>query len=98
MFAAAAAVIAPRAAAAGDDSQGSQPVAYTMRPLTLPSLSLAPSIGLTLDELSTKTINMLPGTVMKNPKNLHLSGGIGVRFGIVDAVEVGGGFGTVQIL
>jgi hypothetical protein len=92
MLAACAALLAPAAAHASDSAQ---PVAYAGRPLTLPSLTLAPEVSVLVDELSTDTLKTLN---LKNAKNLHLTGNVGVHFGIIDVIEVGGVVAPLNLL
>ena len=45
----------PGVARADDPPSGSQPMAYAERPLTLPALTLSPSVEAIVDKLSTAT-------------------------------------------
>lgn len=89
---------APGAARADDDvPAGSQPLSYSARSLTLPTLSLSPTVSATLDKLSTataaKTFTSIP-----NPKTLDLLLAVGASFGILDNLEVGAVIAPVQVL
>jgi hypothetical protein len=89
------AVLTPRAARADDQPEGTQPLAYSARPLTLPGLTLSPSASATLDKLSTTTATKI---YTQNPKTLNLGVDIGASFGIVDNIEVGAVFAPLQVL
>jgi hypothetical protein len=69
-----------------DIPNGTQPIFYCARPLTLPALTLSPRIDATVDKLSTTTAS----TIYKmDPRYLHLNLAASASFGIVDSVEVG---------
>jgi hypothetical protein len=69
-----------------DVPNGSQPLAYCSRPLTLPTLTLAPQVSGLLDKLSTKTALTV---YTQDPKTLNLTGSLGASFGVFESIEVG---------
>jgi hypothetical protein len=91
VVAAAAIFLAVRSAAA----EGTQPVPYVSRPLTLPKLVLVPEVSATVDRVSDATIAMLGLTT---PKNLQVSGAVTVRFGILADIEVGAVVAPIDIV
>jgi len=74
---------------------GSQPLAYSARPLTLPTLTLAPSVEGIVDKLSTATAANI---YKQNPKNLNVSLAIGASMGILENLEIGAVFAPLQVL
>jgi hypothetical protein len=97
-IAVAALLAAADAAADLDKPNGSQPVAYVERPLTMPSLSLAPTAQVIVDKLSQQTLMTLAGLDIKDAKDLHLTLNVGFRFGIVESIEIGGIVAPVELL
>jgi hypothetical protein len=88
--------LAPREARADDDqANGTQPVAYSARPLTLPALTLAPSATATLDKLSTTTAAKI---YTQNPKSLNVQVALAASIGIIENIEVGAVFAPLQVL
>jgi hypothetical protein len=81
----------------GDGSDGSQPLAYSARPLTLPKLTLAPEADGLLDQLSTQTASIVDPL---NPKSqsLHFTGALGASFGVFESIEVGAVVLPLQVL
>jgi hypothetical protein len=88
-------VLGPAVARADDQPEGTQPLAYSARPLTLPGLTLSPFASATLDKLSTATATKI---YTQNPKTLNLGVNIGASIGIVDNIEVGAIFAPLQVL
>jgi hypothetical protein len=82
-------------AAGGAAAEGTQPVPYVRRPLTLPKFVLVPEVSVTVDQVSDATIAALGLTTMKN---LQLSGDVAVRFGITEDIEVGAVVAPIDIL
>jgi hypothetical protein len=90
-LAAAAILLAAGVAAA----EGTQPVPYVRRPLTLPKFVLVPEVSVTVDEVSDATIAAL---ALTTKKNLQLSGDVTVRFGILEDIEVGAVVAPIDLL
>ncbi len=88
----------PGVARADDEvPNGSQPVSYSARPLTLPTLTLSPSVEAVVDKLSTATVaNTFKG--VPNPKNLNVNLVIGASMGIFENLEIGAVFAPLQVL
>jgi hypothetical protein len=82
-------------AARGAAAEGTQPVPYVARPLTLPKLVLVPQLSATMDRVSDGTIAMLD---LSDQKNLHVSGDLAIRFGILSDIEVGAVVAPVDVL
>ncbi len=87
----------PREARADDPEQpsGTQPLPYTGRPLTLPTLALSPSATATVDQLSTTTAAKI---YTVNPKTLNVGVAIGASMGIIENLEVGAVVAPLQVL
>jgi hypothetical protein len=79
----------------GESPNGSQPLAYCARPLTLPTFTLAPELDGVLDKLSTKTAAMI---YTQNPQTLNVTGALGASFGIFESIEVGAVVLPLQVL
>jgi len=75
---------------------GTQPIPYSARPLTLPRLVLSPRVDATLDKLRTDTAKAIFTT--QNPKTLNLLIGLGASIGIIDNIEVGAVIAPIQVL
>lgn len=74
------------ARADGDVPDGSQPLAYSARPLTLPTLAISPQLDGLLDNLSTRTAAQI---YTQNPKTLDLTTSLGASVGVFESIEVG---------
>jgi hypothetical protein len=93
------ALLSPAAARADgyDAPNGSQPIPYAARGLTLPALTLAPQVSGTLDKLSTTTAAATFSQV-PNPKTLNVSLAVGASMGIVENIEIGAVALPLQVL
>jgi hypothetical protein len=91
----AALLVSSAARADNDIPTGTQPVAYSARPLTIPQMTLSPRVDATLDKLSTTTAGMLFKT---DPKYWNLNVAAAASFGIIDNIEVGAVALPLQVL
>jgi hypothetical protein len=93
------ALLSPAAAHADgyDAPNGSQPIPYAARGLTLPALTLAPQVGGTLDKLSTTTAKAV-FTQVPDPKTLNVALAVGASIGIVENIEIGAVVLPLQVL
>jgi hypothetical protein len=91
------AVLLDAATARADDmATGTQPVAYSARPLTVPALTLALQASSTVDKLSTTTVQAIYSN--PNAKNLNVGVALGASVGIVENIEVGAVVAPLQVL
>jgi hypothetical protein len=81
-----------------DAPNGSQPIPYTARGLTLPALTLAPQVSGTLDKLSLTTAKATLTQVPSDPKTLNVALAVGASMGILANIEVGAVVVPLQVL